>query len=189
MSVVFSTSLRCCAVALWCLAPGCAREPPHPVSDTEALPEGAPAERVVELVPRTPHLATYPCGEQCHDAREPNPTHRALETFHAGRRIAHGPAIHWCDDCHAIDEPDHLIALDGETAISFDESDQLCGQCHGERHRDWEAGIHGLSTGAWRGTVHRRLCTACHDPHAPERIHLEALPPPLIDPRLSPETP
>lgn len=165
------------------LSAGCAREAPRAVSDVESLPEGAPAERTVRIVPRTPALATYPCGEQCHDARAPDPTPRELSTFHAGRRVAHGPALTWCGDCHAIAEPDHLVALDGTTPISFDASDALCAQCHGERHRDWAEGIHGLSTGGWRGTVERRLCTACHDPHAPDRIALEALPPPALDPR------
>lgn len=169
------------------LALGCARETPHPVSDVEALPEGASAERTVEFVPRTPYLATYPCGAQCHDARQPNPTPRALAIFHTGRHVAHGPALHWCDDCHAIDAADHLVALDGTTPIAFDDSDQLCAQCHGEKHRDWSEGIHGLSTGAWRGTVRRRTCTACHDPHTPGRIELEALPPPALDPRVAPE--
>ena len=55
-----------------------------------------------------------------------------------------------------------------------------CAQCHGEKHRDWSEGIHGLNTGGWRGTVSRRLCTACHDPHAPGPIHLQALPPPEL---------
>ena len=171
------------------LALGCARVPPRPVSDTADLPEGAPAERTVEIVPRTPYLTTFPCGQQCHEAREPDPTERALVTFHAGRRIEHGPAIHWCDDCHSIAEPDHLVSLDGATAISFDESDQVCAQCHGEKHRDWAVGIHGLSTGGWRGPVQRRLCTACHDPHTPDRIRLEALPPPEPDPRSPSEAP
>ncbi len=169
------------------LALGCGREREHPVSDTSELRRGTPSERVVELVPRTPYLATYPCSDQCHDAREPDATPRELVTFHAGRRVAHGPAIHWCNDCHSLDEPDHLVALDGETAISFDASDRLCAQCHGEKHRDWSEGIHALQTGAWRGTVQRRLCTACHDPHAPGRIQLEALPPPEPDPRVSGE--
>ena len=178
---------RCVALVVLVVALGCARETPHPISNTDALPDGAPADRAIELVARTPYLATYPCGVQCHDARTPSPTRRDLVTFHAGRRIAHGSAIHWCDDCHSITEPDHLVSLDGQTAISFDHSDELCGQCHGERHADWSEGMHGLSTGGWRGTVRRRTCTACHDPHAPEHIQLEALAPPRLDPRLAPE--
>lgn len=146
----------------------------------EAAPVGEPA---VTIVPRTPHLATYPCGLQCHDAREPDPQPRELVAFHAGREIDHGTAIGWCDSCHAIDEPDRLQLLRGDR-VSFDASDRICAQCHGEKHRDWSNGIHGLQTGGWRGTVRRRLCTACHDPHAPEPIWFEALPPPLPDPRV-----
>lgn len=160
---------------------------PHRATAHE-LDAGATEPRTLRIAARTPYLATYPCGEQCHDARTPDATPRALVLFHARRRVAHGPAIHWCDDCHDLAHPDTLVSLDGETAIPFDASDQVCAQCHGERHRDWELGLHGITTGTWNGPTERRLCTACHDPHAPDRIHLEALPPPRPDPR-SPEGP
>jgi hypothetical protein len=146
-------------------------------------PDAAPPpSAVVVLVPRTPYIATFPCGSQCHDAREPNLTRRELTVFHVGRHIEHGPANQWCSDCHAVDSSDRLRTIDG-TLITFDESDQLCGQCHGEKHRDWSRGIHGLQTGGWTGVAERRLCTACHDPHTPGRIHFESLPPPVPDPR------
>lgn len=141
-------------------------------------------DRTVEIVARTPSIATYPCGEQCHDARLPNPTPRELSLFHAGRRIQHGPAVRWCDRCHDLDDLDHLRMMDGDS-VSFDASDQICGQCHGEKHRDWSAGVHGSITGGWAGTARRQLCTGCHDPHVASRIHLEALPPPTIEPRLT----
>jgi hypothetical protein len=180
------------SVSLWTLvgaallACGCApHRAGHAAHEADADAGVAPAALTVEILPRTPHLPTYPCGEQCHDLRTPDPTPRALTVFHARREVHHGPAIHWCGDCHDIAHPDHLTSLDGQTAISFDASDELCAQCHGERHRDWELGLHGLTTGGWRDHAQRRLCTACHDPHAqPERIHLEALPRPLPDPRI-----
>lgn len=154
----------------------------------EEVPSGAssgasPVERTVEILPRIPHLPTYPCAEQCHADRMPNPTPRELTLFHAGRTVEHGPAIRWCDRCHAVDDTDHLTLMDGHL-ITFDESDQICGQCHGEKHRDWEVGVHGTLTGGWRGTVYRRTCTACHDPHTPGDIHFEALPPPHVEERL-----
>ena len=143
-------------------------------------------EATVEIVPRTPYLATYPCGLQCHDDREPDPTPRELVSFHAGREIDHGPGLDWCGDCHSIDDPDRLHLLSG-VPVGFDESDRICGQCHGPKHRDWEHGVHGLTTGGWIGTVSRRLCTACHNPHGPDRIEFEALPPPEPDPRVTGE--
>lgn len=157
--------------------------PPGDGDDAASGQDAPPAETVVVVVPRTPHLATYPCGAQCHDLREPDPTPRELSAFHAGRRVDHGPALRWCGDCHSIDEPDRLRLRGGEL-ISFDDSDRICGQCHGDKHRDWRHGVHGLSTGGWRGTIRRRTCTACHDPHGPEPIWLEALPPPEPDPRV-----
>ena len=168
------------AVTALSLLTACAPEVlPHPVRASDQV-DGVPAERVIELVPRTPHLATYPCGAQCHDSRAADPRPRELSTFHAGRVVEHGPALDWCQRCHSIDDPDELVLLDGTTRVSFDASDRVCAQCHGEKHRDWSHGIHGLETGGWRGTVQRRLCTACHDPHAPGDIRLTALPTPEL---------
>lgn len=145
-----------------------------------------PGEREIELVARTPFLATYPCGEQCHDDRSADPTPRRLSTFHVGRVVAHGPALDFCDDCHDLDDVDSLVLLDGTTRVGFDGSDGLCAQCHGAVHDDWEAGIHGISTGGWQGHVERRLCTACHDPHAPGPLRFEALPVPADARRAAP---
>ncbi len=159
----------------------CSRHAPSVGSvAAERLPDGPAAQTSIEVerVARTPHLATYPCGAQCHDDRTPDPTPRALTTFHVGRTVRHGPALDFCDDCHDLDDVDSLVLLDHDTRVGFDASDGLCAQCHGSTHDDWEAGIHGLTTGGWRGTVQRRLCTACHDPHAPARLHFEALPVP-----------
>ena len=164
--------------ALGFLALGCG-----PEASTESS-ETSPSPTEIVLVPRVPHLATYPCGEQCHDAREPDAAPRALALFHAGREAAHGPAVRWCDDCHSIEDPERLRLLGGDL-VSFDDSDRVCGQCHGEKHRDWRNGIHGLSTGGWQGTVWRRTCTACHDPHTRGSIWLEALPAPERDPRVN----
>lgn len=169
-------SIRAAALS-FALLLGCS---PHGAHEGEArFPEGIAYPREVELVPRTPHLPTFPCGEQCHDAREPDPTPRTLSLFHSGRRLDHGPAIRWCDRCHSMVDADQLALFDG-TTVSFDASDRICAQCHGEKHRDWSRGLHGLQTGGWTGTTQRRLCTACHDPHMPDRFELEALPPPVV---------
>lgn len=136
-------------------------------------------ERTIVVASRTPHLVTYPCGEQCHVERTPDATPRELTEFHTTIEIEHGPGAEegWCGFCHQLDDADMLRLITGET-VSFDESDRVCGQCHGEKHRDWSAGIHSLDTGTWNGEATRRTCTACHDPHAPGPITFEALPPP-----------
>jgi len=132
----------------------------------------------VKIDPRIPHLTTFSCQKQCHYKLMPNPTPRELTKFHTTRQIKHGPAVHWCSFCHQIDDIDHLHLIDG-TKVSFDESHRLCGQCHGDKHRDWEGGIHGIQTGNWNGVQLRRSCPFCHDPHVPGLPHVVALPPPM----------
>jgi len=42
-----------------------------------------------------------------------------------------------------------------------------CGQCHGDKYRDWRAGIHGKRVGQWDGEKSYFLCVNCHNPHSP----------------------
>lgn len=139
-----------------------------------------PDAGAVTVLARTPHLATYPCMARCHTARAPNPTPREMREFHTGRVLRHGPTIRACDFCHPSGDLDHLRLITGE-AVSFDASYRLCGQCHGEKLRDWERGVHGSQTGSWSGDRARRACAVCHDPHAPARPQFDALPPPQND--------
>lgn len=134
-------------------------------------------EADVEIPLRTPQLATFPCVEQCHRAQEPNPAPRELRSFHSAKHIEHGDTTFWCNFCHNLENLDSLRLLDGRT-VSFDEAYRLCGECHGDKRRDWALGIHGLQTGFWNGQKSRRTCTACHDPHAPRRPRFQALPAP-----------
>ncbi|MEI8257391.1 MAG: hypothetical protein WCJ30_17080 [Deltaproteobacteria bacterium] len=152
----------------------------HPGA-ARVIPPLAHAEPHLEIVPRTPDLATYPCSERCHTRLTPNHTQRALQGFHAGREIHHGPTIHWCDFCHVLDSIDQLHMIDG-TVVSIDEEYRVCAQCHPARVRDWSHGIHGLQTGSWMGGEQRRRdCGVCHDPHDPHRPTFQALPPPRRD--------
>lgn len=138
----------------------------------------------IVIPPRTPQLATFPCVEQCHKDRLPDSTVRPLREFHSAKHIEHGDTTFWCNFCHNFDNLDTLHLLDGRTA-TFDESHRLCGECHGDKRRDWALGIHGLQTGYWNGEKTRRTCTACHDPHAPRRPRFEALAAP--NPRIGAE--
>ncbi|MDH5492477.1 MAG: hypothetical protein OEY14_11055 [Myxococcales bacterium] len=151
-------------------------QPPTLQEYTDDTPPGVISVGRTELVPRTPELVTYPCTDACH--LEPTISDGlALERFHTFREIRHGPALHQCSTCHYVEDMNRLRLFDG-TSIDFDESPQICGQCHGEKMRDWLAGIHGLQTGSWNGARQRRACPACHNPHAPTRMRLEAMPAP-----------
>jgi hypothetical protein len=162
---------RVLALAVLCIA--CA-SPADEVSFTRAAAVAAPAEAI--SVPPPPFTeGIYPCSD-CHANLDPDPTPRALED-HDAIRLDHGPRDRWCFDCHESGDRDVLHLAGGKT-IPFSESYRLCGQCHGDKYRDWRAGVHGKRTGSWNGKKQYLLCAHCHDPHRPAFAPLAPLPPP-----------
>jgi len=74
-----------------------------------------------------------------------------------------------CFNCHDEANLELLQTRDGRH-LKLIESPALCGSCHGPTYRDWEAGVHGRTSGYWRrelGPIDRKVCTSCHNPHAP----------------------
>jgi hypothetical protein len=124
---------------------------------------GSPA--LVQAQPPPFTEGNYPCT-QCHDDLPPNATRRQLD-YHDEQQsiLAHGPD-RWCLDCHDLANRDQLH-LTGGAPVAFTESYRLCGQCHGDKLRDWRAGIHGKRVGRWDGEKTYFLCVNCHDAHAP----------------------
>jgi len=118
----------------------------------------------------------FPCSN-CHSGMEVNKTKRAFTEEHTNIKLKHDEEHRWCLDCHNPDDRDKLRLADG-TTIEFSQSYLLCGQCHGEKLRDWKAGIHGKRTGSWNGKKEYLLCAHCHNPHMPKFKPLEPLPPP-----------
>ncbi len=118
----------------------------------------------------------FPCSD-CHDPDilEPNTQRRKLEMAHEDIVLKHDEKNRWCLDCHDAQNRDMLHLANG-TLVPFSESYRLCGQCHGDKYRDWRAGIHGKRTGSWKkdGKKEYRLCVHCHSPHSP---HFEPIPP------------
>jgi hypothetical protein len=85
-----------------------------------------------------------------------------------------------CNSCHAKSDRDLLRLADG-SKIPFQETMQLCGQCHGPQMRDYRHGAHGGMNGYWdlsRGPRQRNHCVNCHDPHSPAYPKVEPAPPP-----------
>ncbi len=83
--------------------------------------------------------------------------------------FAHGPAraANYCFNCHNRDRLDQFRTQYGRT-LSFSQSSELCGSCHGVTYRDWVADAHGRTSGYWNlamGDRKRLDCTQCHDPH------------------------
>ena len=121
----------------------------------------------------------FPCTT-CHDGKtlKVNRQRRELKDMHTDIELKHGPASRWCLDCHDPLDRDRLHLASGEQ-IEFTVSYELCGQCHGEKLRDWEAGVHGKRTGSWNGQKQYLLCVNCHNPHQPHFAPLKPMPPPV----------
>ena len=157
------------------------------IPETAAAPLAAPQ---VELVSsqRTGRLRSYPCST-CHetigaaqsveqvDATAAPRSTGGYAAGHHGLHFQHFAAIEQCGVCHDPTDMDGLRLLDG-THTSFDAAEGVCGQCHGEKLRDFEIGAHGKLMGGFRGVKYRYVCTDCHDPHAPRRPKVTALPAP-----------
>jgi hypothetical protein len=107
----------------------------------------------------------FPCMECHRDQKER--TRRELG-FHDEQQSVfdHDSEHRWCLDCHDYENRDVLRLASGAT-IPFTESYRLCGQCHGDKFRDWRAGIHGKRVGSWDGAKTYLLCVSCHNPHSP----------------------
>jgi predicted CXXCH cytochrome family protein len=74
-----------------------------------------------------------------------------------------------CYNCHDETDLESLQTRDGRH-LKIADSTPLCGSCHGPTYRDWEAGVHGRTSGYWKrdqGAIDRKGCTSCHNPHSP----------------------
>jgi hypothetical protein len=153
-------------------------EPPVPPVPTDPLRfDGYATAPAFTVVPRKEHLALYPCTT-CHAALPVNPTPRKLVAAPHVADLQHGKGRMWCLNCHSAGDRSTLVSVRGEK-IDFNRSDQLCGQCHGDRHRDWQHGGHGKRVAFWRGDRQLYACTHCHDPHNPVLAPRSPQPPPL----------
>lgn len=136
---------------------------------------GGPQE--VEVPPRQKALENFPCQE-CHvNIDEANSGVAPRTKTHSGMRFLHMDKIEQCNLCHPSEDMDTLRLVDGRT-VTFNESYQLCGQCHGEKLGDWKKNLHGKQVGSWRALAHRYSCVDCHEPHSPRLPKMKAVPPP-----------
>ena len=135
-------------------------------------------EIAVEAPPLTDGI--FPCND-CHSEIEPNPQRRELVDFHddISAIFNHDSDNRWCLDCHDTNNRDSLKLASGKL-LDFKESYKLCGQCHGEKLRDWRVGVHGKRTGYWNGKKEYLLCVHCHNPHSPRFEELTPEPPPVM---------
>lgn len=133
-----------------------------------------------EMAVSTPPFSEdiFPCSE-CHADEVTNPEPRLLDMHEEiVEMFNHDNENRWCLDCHNIDDRDYLKLASGKL-VSYEESYRLCGQCHGDKLRDWKVGVHGKRTGEWNGKKEYLLCVHCHNPHTPKFKPIRPLPPPI----------
>jgi hypothetical protein len=120
----------------------------------------------------------FPCND-CHKFQKPNPVRRKLEWHEDITDIFnHDSQNRWCLDCHDLNNRDSLRLASGKL-LDFKESYKLCGQCHGDKLRDWKVGVHGRRTGEWNGKKQYFLCVSCHNPHSPKFKQIKPESPPF----------
>ena len=129
------------------------------------LGAAAGAQERVELPPPPFSEGIFPCSN-CHAAMPVDRKRRELTAMHTEIVLKHDEQHRWCLDCHDAANRDQLHLASGDP-VAFEESYRLCGQCHGEKLRDWRAGVHGRRTGNWNGAKEYLLCVHCHNPHQP----------------------
>jgi hypothetical protein len=136
------------------------------------------AQLRVEAPPPPFSEGIYPCSN-CHASMPLNPKRRELTAMHTDINLKHDAEHRWCLDCHDGANRDRLHLASGEP-VPFEESYRLCGQCHGEKYRDWRAGAHGRRVGQWAssGSKQYLLCAHCHNPHEPRFKAIQPKPAP-----------
>ena len=138
------------------------QKPAAPAPVVAGGAEARPQEHL-EVPPPPFSEGVYPCSF-CHADLKTNPKRHVVED-HDEIVLKHDPD-RWCLDCHDAKNRDVLHLASGEP-VPFEQSYRLCGQCHGEKYRDWRAGVHGRRTGEWNGQKGYLLCVHCHSPHQP----------------------
>ena len=185
--VLMRVTVRCSGLLAVLVLSGCnARDGDGGIAATMDLSWSAPAETASGFRVPPPPLSdeTFPCSD-CHLPEIPAYTERRpMEMAHVEIELRHAEADRWCLDCHDADDRDQLRLVSGEL-IPFEESQRLCGQCHGDKYRDWRAGVHGRRSGEWNGDKEYLLCVHCHDSHDPTFRPIEPMPAPT-PPRRTP---
>lgn len=168
--------------------PAC-NAPTHAESTRQVAPGGQEHEVTIKASRELGTLKTR-LGEEkyagvmcstCHSMpgdKPPATRPEELTEFHTGMKFTHGELT--CNSCHNPDDRGTLRKADG-TVVAFEDTMQLCAQCHGPQFRDYSNGAHGGMNGYWdlkQGPRVRNNCVNCHDPHDPAFPSMHSAPPP-----------
>jgi hypothetical protein len=153
-----------------------AKSPPIPLVDTNFISTATARMSAAELIASDGDASGLDCYA-CHDKKKPTKlnfdvqNNVILAAEHKDIVMGHGShnRNNNCYNCHNETNLELLQTRDG-TQVKLTESPALCGSCHGPTYRDWEAGVHGRTSGFWNrdmGPMQRKICTSCHNPHSP----------------------
>jgi hypothetical protein len=151
--------------------------PSIPLVDLSFVDTAPVRESYADLKQKGADLSDFDCYA-CHEKGKPPPlrydTNHNLIIPEEHNTIVMGHGTHNrnnnCFNCHDEQNLELLQTRDGHE-IDFAESPRLCGSCHGPTYRDWEAGVHGRTSGLWNhgpAEFKRLNCVSCHNPHSPK---------------------
>jgi hypothetical protein len=131
------------------------KRPAIPLVDTNFLDKSTTRQSYADLVRTGADLSDFDCYV-CHDKKKPPPlrldTNQNIIVDAAHSDIVMGHGKHGrnnnCFNCHNETNLLLLQPRDGRE-LTFADSTQLCGSCHGPTYRDWLAGAHGRISGYW----------------------------------------
>jgi hypothetical protein len=149
---------------------------PIPLVDTNFLNTATVRQTYADLKSAGADLSDFDCYG-CHEKGKPPvlkfdaELNLVIPEEHKDIVMGHGRhnRNNNCFNCHNEQNLEQLQTRDGRE-LTFANSTPLCGSCHGPTYRDWEAGAHGRTSGAWNRDPQlfkRRDCVGCHNPHSP----------------------
>jgi hypothetical protein len=169
--------------------------PPIPLVDPKFVDTAPSRVSIAEALKKGADATDYDCYV-CHERNKPLKLNIdtngdvIVPSEHKDIVMAHGShkRNNNCFNCHDENNLDQLQTRDGRhlkiTELSSASTSSLCGSCHGPTYRDWEAGVHGRTSGYWDRkpgdtTRYTRLgCPSCHNPHSPKYQGREPAPGP-----------
>lgn len=155
---------------------------PIPLVDLKFVDPAPTRVSIAENLRKGGDISDYDCYV-CHERNKPLKLNIdtngdvIVPSEHKDIVMAHGShkRNNNCFNCHDENNLDQLQTRDGRhvklTALEPESVSSLCGSCHGPTLRDWEAGVHGRTSGYWNrelGSYTRLGCPSCHNPHSPK---------------------
>jgi hypothetical protein len=154
-----------------------ATTPSIPLVDKKFVDTSPSRVSIAEFLRKGGDASDYECNI-CHEKNKPIKikfdvdNNIILPKEHLDIVLGHGThkRNNNCYNCHDESNLELLQTRDGRQ-LKLVDSTPLCGSCHGPTYRDWEAGVHGRTSGFWDrelGDYSRLGCASCHNPHAPK---------------------